>query len=46
MQKDAERTAFFEEHGLKVMRFTNIEVNRNFEGVCVYIDMAVKEILK
>ena len=46
MQKDAERTAFFEEHGLKVMRFTNIEVNRNFEGVCAYIDMAVKGILK
>ena len=43
--KDSERTAFLENYGLKVMRFTNIEVNRNFQGVCEYIDMAVKQCL-
>jgi len=45
MQKDAERTAFLENYGLKVIRIPNNEVTRNFDGVCVFIDTAVKQSL-
>ena len=43
--KDAERTAFLESYGLTVLRIPNNEVNRNFQEVCQYIDMAVKQSL-
>lgn len=43
--KDAERTAFLEQYGLKVVRIPNNEVSRNFRGVCEYIDIAVKQSL-
>ena len=43
--KDAERTAFLEKYGLTVIRIPNNEVNRNFRGVCEYIDAAVKQSL-
>ena len=33
-QSDAERTAILEGYGLKVVRFTNVEVFQSFEGVC------------
>jgi very-short-patch-repair endonuclease len=33
-QSDAERTAILEGYGLKVVRFTNVEVLQGFEGVC------------
>ncbi len=44
-QKDAERTAFLEGYGLKVLRISNNEISRNFRGVCEYIDAAVKQSL-
>ena len=44
-EKDDERTAFLESHGLKVIRIPNNEVSRNFRGVCEYIDAAVKQSL-
>ena len=44
-RKDAERTAFLEDYGLTVIRIPNNEVNRNFRGVCEYIDTAVKQSL-
>ena len=44
-EKDEERTAFLERYGLKVIRIPNNEVSRNFEGVCEYIDAAVKQSL-
>ena len=44
-RKDADRTAYLEGYGLKVIRISNIEVNRNFRGVCEYIDAAVKQSL-
>ena len=44
-EKDAERTAFLEKYGLTVIRIPNNEVNRNFRGVCGYIDTAVKQSL-
>ena len=43
--KDEERTLFLEGYGLKVIRIPNIEVNRNFDGVCRYIDAAVRQSL-
>ena len=44
-EKDAERTAFLEGYGLTVIRIPNNEVNRNFRGVCEYIDDAVRQSL-
>jgi len=41
--KDTERTAFLEGYDLKVLRFTNIDVNRNFEGVCAEIERTVSQ---
>ena len=39
---DAERTLFLEAAGLRVIRFTNAEVDRDFAGVCAAIDREVK----
>lgn len=33
-QYDGERTSILEGYGLKVVRFTNVEVLQKFEGVC------------
>ena len=44
-EKDAERTAFLEGYGLTVIRIPNNEVNRNFQGVCAYIDTAIRQSL-
>ncbi|MBQ7866632.1 MAG: endonuclease domain-containing protein [Clostridia bacterium] len=43
MQHDAQRTAFLEKYGLRVLRIGNNEVMRNFSGVCEWIDHMVKE---
>ena len=40
---DKERSAYLEALGLKVMRFPNWDVDRNFQGVCTQIDMAIRE---
>ena len=45
MVKDAERTAFLEGYQLRIIRIQNSDVNQNFEGVCLYIDAAVKQSL-
>ena len=45
IQKDAERTTFLKAYGLKIIRIPNNEVNRNFGGVCEYIDTVVKQSL-
>ncbi len=42
-KEDAERTAFLEEYGLTVLRIPNHEINKNFRGVCEFIDAAVKQ---
>ena len=36
-EKDAERDKFLGEQGIKVLRYTNIELNQNFNGVCLDI---------
>ena len=45
MARDAERTAFLEGYGLRVLRIPKNEVNRNFNGVCEYIDDASEQSL-
>ncbi len=45
LESDAERTAFLESYGLRVLRIPNNEVSRNFRGVCEYIDTAVRQSL-
>lgn len=44
-ERDAERTAFLEQYGLRAIRIPNSEVNRNFQGVCEYIDCIVRQML-
>lgn len=41
---DNERTAYLEQYGLKVVRFSNRELNENFGGVCEYIDYLVNDV--
>ena len=43
MSKDTERTAFLGGYDLTVIRIPNNEIARNFQGVCEYIDLAVKQ---
>ena len=45
MKYDAERTAFLEQYGLAIIRIPNIEINKNFNGVCDYINRIVKQSL-
>ena len=40
--KDDARTAQFEQLGLKVVRFCNLDIDKNFYGVCTVIDQEVK----
>lgn len=42
-EHDRIRTAFLEERGLKVLRFSNADINMNFQRVCTAIDLTVKE---
>lgn len=42
MQKDEFRTEKPESYDLKVIRFTNRQVDTKFRDVCTYIDSAVK----
>lgn len=42
---DMKRTDFLEGYGLKVIRISNIDVMKNFEGVCEYIDNTVRQSL-
>ena len=45
MEYDAERTAYLEQYGVRVLRIPNNAVSRNFSGVCEYIDLAVRQSL-
>ena len=41
-EKDQTRTDVLQSHGLHILRFSNLDVSRNFSGVCEAIDMEVK----
>ena len=43
-EKDALRTKELESMGLTVLRICNVDIDRNFEGVSDYIDLAVKRL--
>ena len=40
---DNERTKILNKHSLKILRFSNLDVDRNFNGVCTMIDNTIKE---
>ena len=42
LQKDEFRTEILDGYDLKVIRFTNRQIDTNFYGVCEYIDEVVK----
>ena len=44
-EKGIERTTFLKGYGLKILRIPNNEVNRNFRGMCEYIDNICKQSL-
>ena len=43
ISKDTARTEKIEQYGIVVVRFDNLSVLRNFQGVCLYIDKMVSE---
>ena len=43
-EKDDFRTKVLESNGLKVLRFCNLDIDKNFYGVCTVIDREVKNI--
>jgi very-short-patch-repair endonuclease len=43
MAYDEIRTGVLQKYGLTVLRFTNLEIDRNFYEVCSVIDLAVSE---
>lgn len=43
MAYDEERSNVLSEFNLKIIRFSNYDVDTNFEGVCAEIDKSVKE---
>ena len=43
MENDRIRTEYLQSQGLQVIRFSNLEVMRQFRSVCEAIDMAAKE---
>ncbi len=45
MAKDEKRTSFLSDYDLTVIRMPNNEISQNFDGVCKYIDQAVKQSL-
>ena len=45
IRNDEFRTEILEGYDLKVIRFTNRQIDTNFKGVCEYIDLVVKNAL-
>lgn len=45
MEKDEVRTTELGEMNLKVLKICNLDIDRNFSGVCEYIDLTVKNSL-
>ena len=41
-EKDNKRTEILQKYGLKVIRFCNTDIDKNFYGVCSVIDEEVK----
>ena len=43
INEDKNRTRILESYGLKVIRFCNLDVDKNFYAVCTVIDSEVKQ---
>lgn len=43
LEKDQFRTEILVGYGLRVIRFTNLQIERNFRQVCLYIDEVVQQ---
>lgn len=41
-QADSLRTEFFAQNHIRVLRFTNLDIDRRFDGVCQTIEAAVQ----
>ena len=41
-KKDKHRTEVLEKYGLKIIRFCNLDIDKNFYGVCTVIDEEVQ----
>ena len=37
LEKDATRDRYFQKHGIKVLRYTNVDIHKSFTGVCADI---------
>ena len=46
LRKDKTRTEFLKSYGINILRITNLEIHRNFIGVCEYIDNSVQQSLR
>ena len=46
IESDKERDEYLSRLGIKVLRYSNLDIRRNFKGVCEYIDSVVKSKLK
>ena len=44
-EKDAFRTEILEGYDLRIIRFTNGDINNNFRNVCKYIDAVVRSLV-
>ena len=45
IEKDIARDEYLKNLGLTVLRYSNLDINKNFKGVCEYIDLCVKQSL-
>ena len=45
-ERDAVRTGELQDMKLEVLRITNLDIDRNFNAVCEYIDAAVKRAME
>jgi very-short-patch-repair endonuclease len=45
IEKDKERDNYLKSLGIKVLRYSNLDVNKNFEGVCNDILMYMKNVI-
>ena len=43
IEHDENRSYVINSYGFEVIRFSNYDINKNFEGVCIEIDKKVKE---
>ena len=44
IEYDKKRDEFLKKQGLRVLRFSNKDIDENFKGVCGYIDLMIKKV--